>query len=167
MRLTSHIYAFQGFPGRLLFTGRQTNGHQFLVGPIPPVVVALEFDPQGRLFAAHDHALEEVADRASLEESVRRYFDSYKAVPSVIRIVRPAQDNPDDPLVRIRHEHGITISIDDYPLGLEDPEGYEVVDQDPEEYSAERERWRTSGCYVLNWGGDELYIDGEGNVVST
>ncbi len=167
MSPASYLYAFQGFPSRLLFTGRLANGHQLLVGPMQSMVIALEFDEEGLLIAVQEQELEHVRDYTSLKDAVSWYFDSQNPIPSTIRIRRLAPDGRDGPLARSCRQHGFTISIDDYPLGLEDPEGYVAVDQDPGEYLAQREQWRTSGCYVLNWGGDELYIDGDGRVFST
>ena len=61
---------------------------------------------------------------------------------------------------------GVQVEVSDWPVGLEYPEGWSLVDQDPDAYTAERERWLQSGAYVLEWG-DSLYVGGDGSVFST
>jgi hypothetical protein len=134
---------------------------------LPPAVITLEFDKQGHLIALHENILQTVGDRRSLEQAVTATFSSLGAVSGAIRILRLSSDSPDEPLAGLARRYSAAISIDDYPLGMEDPDGYLTVDQDPKEYMAQREQWLASGCYVLTWGGDELYVDGDGNVFST
>ena len=61
---------------------------------------------------------------------------------------------------------GVQVEVSDWPAGLEYPEGWSLVDQDPDAYATERERWLQSEAYVLEWG-DSLYVGGDGNVFST
>ena len=161
-RAADYLYPFEGFRNRLLFTGCRPDGEQFLVGPYPPTVLILRFAPAGQLLGVVEEPLVGNPERDALERAVDACFRRLGAVPCTIRMKRFSSEDSGNPLAG----RGVQVEICDWPLGLEDPRGWSLVDQDPQEYTAERDRWSQSGAYVLEWG-DSLYVGGGGAIFST
>src|SRR5262245_30820439 len=114
MRPTSHCYLFQGFPEGSLLTGVLRNGHQVLVGPLPPIVIILEFGEDGTLLRVHERAISDLTNCESLKNAVSDCFHASGAIPGVIRMLRLTPDNPESPLADIQRRHHCAIRIDDF-----------------------------------------------------
>jgi hypothetical protein len=161
-RPADHLYPFVGFRSRLLFTGCRRDGEQFLAGPYPPATLILRFAPTGQLLGAVEDLLPDIPDRDALERQVEGCFRRLGAMPGPIRMRRFNPKDAGSPLAGL----GVQVEVSDWPLGLEYPDGWSLVDGEPNEYTLERERWIQSGAYVLEWG-DALYVGGNGVVFST
>src|SRR5262249_46077950 len=131
-RPADHLYPFEGFRSRLLFTGCRRDGEQFLVGPYPPAPLILRFAPTGDLLDAVEELLPDIPDRDALEREVGACFRRRGAMPGPIRMRRFSSEDAGSPLAGL----GVQVEVSDWPLGLEYPGGWSLVGQDPDEYAA-------------------------------
>jgi hypothetical protein len=156
VRQEDYRYPFQSFPGRLLYAGHLSDGQQVLVGPYPPDTLVLRFAQSGELVAVERHALPELRDRTDLERAVVAHFDRTGATKGLILMRRFCSWEPGSLFAGIKDANDLRchVRIEIVDLPCDDME------------SAERQRWLSSGAYILDWG-DSYYVGEDGLVFST